>query len=483
MDKGTTTQIPYWSFPSDADNMFIKTDVVKGTNTLYVYYTSDTATDICEGEDVFEFYEDFRTGELDHSKWHVVDYADGAGHRISPNTYQVLFTPDHLRSNYVLSDNYNVMVRGSIGTTINTSSATLAVWGNDVDYFGSYHAAGSGVDYFAPYYYFGSSVYSTPVRSAASPYVVRLSNHIFDADKKCTMGIEGSFGRVDASEGYVPQQYTYGYGNGNIRATFGRYYGNIRIGSSAHYPTAVNTAADATCNWVAAWKRSNVNYECIWDVQETGSWIVDGHLFTNRKKLSIIADTCSLGEVITIKQWQFGSINTIRITREERSGHKLRYIDTHRTNTILSFVPTDNDVQYARTLVDDEYNMSDSETNLAIKTPATGRLGITASTGSVDSKVLIKWIRSRKNYPLELVQLKVEDVHILIKNMNSDWYMFDTAVPTVKPANATNILAAISSNAIKNHDSVFFEKWVKFPSSNLVNTKHYGYGRQISYRN
>lgn len=184
-----------------------------------------------------------------------------------------------------------------------------------------------------------------------------------------------------------------------------------------------------------------------------------------------------------IKQWQFNSVANARIVRTVKSGKAIRYIDTHDTDTLLSFTPTDNQFSYERQLVIDKYNVSDNAANLAIKTPATGRLGITASTGHEENQVIVKWIRARKAYPKELVHLKKEDVSVLVKNINSDWYVIDTTVTTVKNGSAANINTAINDNQNNNHDSVFIEKWKDFPSSDLVRNGCYSFGRHINYRN
>lgn len=480
--SGSTELIPYWMTASDTENAFIKTDLSKGDNTLYVYYTS-SSTALSNGANVFNFYDDFASGTLDVSKWKVGTHA-GTGYLIAANQYTAVSTPAHLRSHYLLTGQYSLMTRGSVQSTV-VQNSILGIWNNSVDFYGDIYWQATDV-YPVGFKYgettnleLGNIYTNTP----ATPFTMVMHNHEFDNDKRTILTVYGTSGRVDSANGVYPPNWGNGWANARNPFALSRITGNIRIGTSPHYSTDSGTAINTVCNWVAAWERSKSAISYIWGAEESGSWVVDTFTFTNRKKLTVTTDDADTGVVFRIKQAQFNSLANIRIQRTIKNGHSMRYIDTHRTDTILSFCPANGNVSYRRTLLSDPYAMSDTVTGINVATPSTGSLGITASTGIDTNKVIVKWIRGRAYAPLEPVQLRLADLELLVANIRSDWYFIDTTTSNVHAANVSAITALIASNADLNHDAIFLESWKKFPCSDLIKNGCYGFGRLLNYRN
>ena len=481
MASGATVDIPYWMTSSDTENAFINCpNISKGSNILYVYYTSVTSTANSNGYNVFNFYEDFASGTLNTAKWNVGTNS-GSGYSVSANNYTVTTTPAHIRSHYLLHGWYSVMVRGSITGTVNANSI-FGIWNNYVDFYGDTVYTNSKPTGFTIGQNTALGLGNVYSNSPSTPFTVVAHNNEFEADKRTSLTIYGASARMDAADGTYAAAGT-GWASGRNPFMLGRQTGNIRIGTSPHYYNTVGTTISTTCNWVAAWQRSKSQLNCIWGAEQSGSWVVNGFTFTNRKQLTIVSDDSDTNVVIRIKQAQFNNSATIRIQQVVKNGYAMRYVDTHKTDTVFSFFPMTNNVSYIRTLLSDPYGMSDTQTGLPLTAPTTGSIGITASTGSDTNKVIVRWIRSRAYAPLEPVQLRSEDLVLLIQNMRSDWYYIDTTVSNVHAANVTAITTLIASNAALNHDAVFLQSYKAFPTSDLIKNGCYGFGRLLSYRN
>ncbi|MFO7710307.1 MAG: DUF2341 domain-containing protein [Candidatus Woesearchaeota archaeon] len=61
--------LPHWVQESDSNHAIIWTRIKEGTDSIFVYYGNPGAQDSSDGDEVFDFFEDFENTTLDNSKW------------------------------------------------------------------------------------------------------------------------------------------------------------------------------------------------------------------------------------------------------------------------------------------------------------------------------------------------------------------------------------------------------------------------------
>lgn len=482
----TTELIPYWYLANDTTwlPVYIKTDLVYGDNEFYVYSTGD-GTSAASATDVFDFYDDFASGVIDEGRWYV-RFDNEADYEVAVNHFRVVKTPAYVRSHVLHAGEYDMLARTKAATTT-AYNGIATIYNNYADAAAStvYSDASYGkyttVGHMREARTLGACNTMTSRNAQTSERTVAFTHtKARGVDNRSTLITTGFDGRL---YGY-PSLYYAGLGHVRSRWLMGDFIGCVYAGTSATYPVATGNDMDTSLYWAASWDKTHIDYDCKWGTEEEGSWVVDGNTYTRRIKVTIHAYGSDTGVVLRFRNSDpFHNDTNIRIARTVRTGQALTYIDSHRNTTTLRFQPYNNAVYVERSVADNTYDVADKVEALPIKTPEFGKLGIAVSTGSDKDSVKIDWVRSRKHYPKELIQLKPENVSVLMQNLYSDWYIMDVTAANVKAADMSAINTAIAENASRNHEAALLEKWQDFPCASLIRNGPYSYGKHISYRN
>jgi len=265
--------LPYWH--EGTDYTWTKLDLQEGDNEIYVYYGSSTATDESNGDDVFEFFDDFEGTELDTTKWQewaanisisssvitcwdgdVNLYAKGTGEGGVVPTLQTWW----LRYRGKSYSDYKRWGCIYSGTQVHTPDYTCFYEGSD-DQWTSLLGTGehSGLA--------NNDVYNW--------YIMDL---IFD-------GSEGRF-----------------YFNGTLRASrsmTGKTLTEVKLYSCRRY----------AYDWVLLCKYDIGEPTVSYGSEEAGSWTIDGHVFTKRKKVTITASQSVEGYQVRLSYSQWNDPN------------------------------------------------------------------------------------------------------------------------------------------------------------------------------
>jgi len=270
--------LPYWH--EGTDYTWVKLDLFEGDNEFYVYYGSSTATDESDGDSVFEFFDDFEGTSLNTTKWQ--DWAD------------------------------NVSVSSSIVTCWNGDVNLLAKnesEGGVVPTLQRWHLRYRGRSYsdykrwdciYAPgmiytpsytvFYEGGDDQWTNLLSTGEHPGLANNDTynwHIMD------LTFDGSTGRF--------------YFNGTLRASrsmTNKTLESIKLYSCRRY----------AYDWVLLSKYDIGEPSISYSSEETGSWTIDGHTFTKRKKVTITSSEDLEGYQVQLdySQWNESGIRIVR---------------------------------------------------------------------------------------------------------------------------------------------------------------------------
>ena len=288
------TPLPYWH--EETNYTWTKLDLQEGDNEIWVYYGSETATDESDGDSVFEFFDDFEGTELDTSKWALdsgltynmsgsvltVDMAKGCAHQVSgglegkaittrakQNETDISYTGvfgSPMSSRYTAGNNANA--DATVLYMTNTNSTELYVWIGD----------GSS----ASYNVIGGASLSTSL----------------------TIGAFYTFEVVVFNDGV--ELYRNGsklYENHSI--TWHKSLAWVRLGFFNDDSTETK-AQSTSYDRIFIRKYSSSPPSISYSSEESGSWTIDGHTFTKRKKVTITSSQALSGYQIQLDYSQWG---------------------------------------------------------------------------------------------------------------------------------------------------------------------------------
>ena len=131
--------LPYWNETpcntSGTTTFWIKTDLISGTNSIQMYYGNDNAQSQSNGNEVFEFFDDFLGNDINTSKWQVNanDYSVSNGVlRINIGAVSILNKlPFRMQDGYILEGRIKYhTTSGGYSGTLSAQSSHYTAGGN-----------------------------------------------------------------------------------------------------------------------------------------------------------------------------------------------------------------------------------------------------------------------------------------------------------------------------------------------------------------
>ena len=284
------TPLPYWH--EETNYTWTKLDLSEGDNEIWVYYGSETATDESDGDSVFEFFDDFEGTELNASKWE-----DDNGVSVSGSILTIQGDTENnqkgLRTALSFPDEVTVRMMSQ-----RTGSGDLdpTVWYNS-----SVPTSYSG--YYNPDGHPELACWFTENSGLAGIYL--SENKI-----------------VDSPVDYTSTNWTILEFRPTSGALFGRIGDDTFSGASAHshdnqkFTFTINSHEGLAwkLDWVAVRKYSSSPPSISYSSEESGSWTIDGHTFTKRKKVTITSSQALSGYQVQLdySQWNENNIRVLR---------------------------------------------------------------------------------------------------------------------------------------------------------------------------
>ena len=276
------TPLPYWH--EGTDYTWVKLDLQEGDNEIWVYYGSETATDESDGDGVFEFFDDLTSANYTVIRGNSsqVSIVDGSWLRIDAS------------SGY--SDKGDIIVKWN--ESFDLSGNFVVFWKayleDPSEWEGVIVEDGSGNGYSGGFY--GWS------------------------------GAKGSIGRWSGyNENLLAQEIPHSLGStGDTEIYRWSKVGSTLTLYDPNSWTSIVTVNDSTYNsfsyvtfrvykyakwkwdWIAIAKYSSSPPSISYSSEESGLWIIDGHTFTKRKKVTITSSQALSGYQIQLDYSQWG---------------------------------------------------------------------------------------------------------------------------------------------------------------------------------
>jgi len=292
---------PYWH--EGTDYTWTKLDLQEGDNEIRVYYGSTTATDESDGDSVFEFFDDFEGTSLDTSKWTLdsglsysmsggvltIDMRKGCAHRVDDGLVGKI-----------------IVTRAKQNQT---DASYTGVFGSPMS---SRYTAGGNANADATVLYM-TLANSTELHT----WIGDGSSASYNITSGTDLGASMTIGTFYTFEVIVFNNGVELYRNGsklyeNHSITWHKDLTWVRLGFFSDDST--NTDAQSTSyDWIRVRKYSSSPPSISYSSEETGSWTIDGHTFTKRKKVTITSSQ-ALSEYqvqLDYSQWNESGIRIV----------------------------------------------------------------------------------------------------------------------------------------------------------------------------
>ena len=274
------TPLPYWH--EGTDYTWAKLDLQEGDNEIWVYYGSETATDESDGDGVFEFFDDFSTwsGWTQHSSGTVSQDTTTFGFPVLKKS-----NAGDPSGGYKEAGSFE---RGiCLRARVHRKSADLS--GANSDRIGLIDSNGDG-------------------------YGVHMDhgNDELKIDKRDGFSAT-EYGNLSVSD-VLDTWYV-----AEIRALDARVIAVLLPPGGSEISTEVSDTSYNSftrvyvfggytyyVDWIAVRKYSSSPPSISYSSEESGSWTIDGHTFTKRKKVTITSSQALSGYQIQLDYSQWG---------------------------------------------------------------------------------------------------------------------------------------------------------------------------------
>lgn len=446
--------------------------IVPGENTFYVYYNSATA-DVKADSSIFELFDDFSTPYIDETKW---GYRTTNGINMINSQMYVTLGNSVLSSKKYFYEPFEAFMFSY--TTTNDNNYPII--GTTFASGRSHYLQVSHMWLYSLWWAGDNTQYAQAYRPGSNTTVLNSTTltHIIASENKAS----GLLNAPSATSSLT----TEGCSFFNNKPTISGYYrytalpmmGNLVIGSNLQ--VANTTATNCYFKGIAAFSKGNDDYHMLWRETEGGSWIIDGHEFTNRRRFVLISNSVDDNVIIKVSQRAYNNQENVRFTQTNTgTAIQLREMDTTDT-CVLKLHTTSNDMYCKIESERTDWKYTVEEKHIPIKTPATGFLSIQASTGSDDKAIEIEWVRARKFNDKELLHVLPESFDILIENKHTDWVLFDTTGNSTADKETIQTKVTQASERIK--DPVFYDYCPEFLSQTKTSTNVFGASKRINYQ-
>ncbi|MCD6436529.1 MAG: DUF2341 domain-containing protein, partial [Clostridiales bacterium] len=266
------------------NNVWVKVNLTANQPlSFYVYYGSSTAPSYSDGDAVFEFFDDFEGSSLDTGKW---DDSNAAGKYTISNS-KIIGTDDG-NWNYVISVNQFLLNYFSVEARMNFNSVKTEIGYGD--FSGGHNAR-------------------ITVESDGDNYITYVnSNGDYVSTQDNSFVVEGQW-QIAKIMHYdnVFKHYTSSSG---IYKTFTDGIGNMP-GAKVFFSLGTQSV-----DWVFVRKYASSEPSVSYGSEETGSWEIEGHTYTKRKKVTITSSEDLQGYQVALDYSQFGD-DKVYITDEQ----------------------------------------------------------------------------------------------------------------------------------------------------------------------
>ena len=282
--------LPYWH--EGTDYTWTKLDLQEGDNEIYVYYGSSTATDESNGDDVFEFFDDFEGTDLDPNKWGTIE---NTNYSVESSYFKAWggWDQDGIFSaaTFDLSEGIVVEWKGRLGVT-----------GADVDLYVGFtpDKSSSGDENIVATFY--------DSQGTAEPYHQKqILYKVGGTSDQTGYGLPNTTNWVRMTSTFTQTQTVF------TDEILGTHTKSKTVSWSSVYLTIGADSDDAArygyIDWLAVRKYSSSPPSISYSSEESGSWTIDGHVFTKRKKVTITASQSVEGYQVRLSYSQWNDPN------------------------------------------------------------------------------------------------------------------------------------------------------------------------------
>jgi len=289
-------QYQYWVAP-EKDRVYTRLNLSSTSdNEFYVYYSTTENANNSNGEQVFEFYDDFNDGVIDTSKW--VEYDDSNNYVVEEDGVLKVTTTDGgwgygVKTTQTFSRPFIFELRGK--TTTTTSVHWMPV------FWGGHTAYGDSED---SRYQFGPATSSATYLLKAMLDGSATDNYGSDAYTVDTWITERMIIKDTGAEYHVlgvgePETSTTKYSSTDFDNEEVFLAGGWAVDYYDYFLVRKYTSSPPTVTYGA---------------EETGSWVVDGVTFTKRRLINITTSTDLTDYQVELNNSMFNNDYNIRIT-------------------------------------------------------------------------------------------------------------------------------------------------------------------------